>query len=502
MYVNKLTDLFQHILLLQQYSDKQDLNPADQLTLTFEEIKEHSNTIKQALMTIIQRVKSPADQPTGQRQISVVQESNESATATLNATNLHQHQMEIQIARQATFQKNNISDRAPAAPTSSQPPFAFGAQSPQGLAKYPDKPNGLTQDKLSLPSTKRRKGNQVTTSTATPAPAPGIPKSAQGNKSTIPDSQPAAPASRIKCPLPNCQSHLKEFRTQIELDAHASEFHGPKEPPIEDPLQWTLQQARLGVGLDETGKSMPRPEQDVLGTPKIKASELEPTQHMNKQESSTLMARVQAGRSPVFHLKTPQATVGIKTPSSEAKTSDMDGKIAEPHTFEKTSQKSLTSSPDPWASSHIPPAVINHSWPSMPDVSFIGPWTTIQNALTPTSTQSSGKSEKNSPRISDISEHDAVKINLVVDDDSEWANMFEDQIYGDMEALNGDKDQLCMDWETAFGLEELAGGGQSGEIGIAAGVNELTIDNNDWMKIYAPESMDQSKGYMQGVYGT
>lgn len=486
--MGKLTDLFQRVLLLQQYSDKRDFNPADQLTLSFEEINEHTNTIKQALITIFHRVTSPTDQPTGQRQISAVQETNDSATATLNATNLHQHQLEMQNARQATFQKNNTSNRAPAAPTSPQPPFTFGAQSPQGLAKYPDKPNGLTQDKLSLPSTKRRKGNQVTATTATPAP--GIPKSAQANKITILDAQPAALASRIKCPLPNCQSSLKEFGTQIELDAHASEVHGPKEAPIEEPLQWTLQQARLGVGLDETGKSMPRPEQEVLGTPKIKASESEPAQQLIKQESSTLMARAQTGRSPVFHLKTPQASVGIKTPSPEAKSSDMDGKITEPHTSEKTFQKSLTSSPDPWATSHIPPAVINNSWPGLPDVSFIGPWTTIQNALTPTSTQSSGKSEKNSPRISDISEHDAVKINLFVDD-SEWANMFEDQIYGDVEALNEDKDQLGMDWESAFGLEELAG---SGEIGIAAGVNDLTIDNNDWMKIYAPQSMDQSKG--------
>lgn len=441
-------------------------------------------------MTIIQRVKSPVDQPVGHRQISAVQETSESTASTLSATNLHQHQLTIQNARQATHQKN-ISNRAPAAPTSPQPPFTFGAQSPQGLAKYPDKPNGLTQDKLSLPSTKRRKGNQVTTVTATSAPAPGISKSAQANKGTIIDAQLAVPASRIKCPLPNCQSSGKGFGTQLELDAHASEFHGPKDPPIEDPLQWTLQQARLGVGLDETGKSMPRPEQDMVETPKIKASESEPSQQLNKQESSTLMARVQIGRSPVFHLKTPQASVCIKTPSSEAKSSDMDGKIIEPHTSEKTSQKSLTSSPDPWASSHIPPAVINHSWPGLPDVSFIGPWTTIQNALTPASTQSSGKSEKNSPRISDISEHDTVKISLIVEDDREWASIFEDQIYGDMKALNRDRDHLGMDWETAFGIEELAG---SGEIGISAGVNELTIDNNDWMKIYAPESMDQSKG--------
>lgn len=488
--MSSLTDLLQRVLLLQQYSDKRDFNPSDQLTLTFEEIKEHTNTIKQALMTIIQRVKSPVDQPVGHRQISAVQETSESTASTLSATNLHQHQLAIQNARQATHQKN-ISNRAPAAPTSPQPPFTFGAQSPQGLAKYPDKPNGLTQDKLSLPSTKRRKGNQVTTVTATSAPAPGISKSAQANKGTIIDAQLAVPASRIKCPLPNCQSSGKGFGTQLELDAHTSEFHGPKDPLIEDPLQWTLQQARLGVGLDETGKSMPRPEQDMVETPKIKASESEPSQQLNKQESSTLMARVQIGRSPVFHLKTPQASVGIKTPSSEAKSSDMDGKIIEPHTSEKTSQKSLTSSPDPWASSHIPPAVINHSWPGLPDVSFIGPWTTIQNALTPASTQSSGKSEKNSPRISDISEHDTVKISLIVEDDREWASIFEDQIYGDMKALNQDRDQLGMDWETAFGIEELAG---SGEIGISAGVNELTIDNNDWMKIYAPESMDQSKG--------
>ncbi len=62
--------------------------------------------------------------------------------------------------------------RAPAAPTTSHAPFSFGGQSPQGDPQFygPTK-NELTQEKLVLPATKRRKGNNFA-SPSTPAQAP------------------------------------------------------------------------------------------------------------------------------------------------------------------------------------------------------------------------------------------------------------------------------------------------------------------------------------------
>ncbi len=62
--------------------------------------------------------------------------------------------------------------RAPAAPITSHAPFSFGGQSPQGVPQFygPTK-NELTQEKLVLPATKKRKGNNIA-SPLTPAQAP------------------------------------------------------------------------------------------------------------------------------------------------------------------------------------------------------------------------------------------------------------------------------------------------------------------------------------------
>ena len=459
--------------------------------MTPEEAERLSFTLRQGLIHMMHKLKPHTEQPPGQGQTSVTQETNE-PTTTLSATNLQQHQLAMQTARQAIVIKNHNSNRAPAAPTSPQPPFAFGAQSPQGLAKYPDKPNGLTQDKLNLPATKKRKGNQVpsASSMSVPSQAPIPSKLAQASKNASQEAQaqPATPPATIKCPIPNCQASSEGFATPIELERHKSEVHGPKEPPIEDPLQWTLQQVRVGIGLGETGKSLPKIKKEVFESPKPKASTSGQGQYSIKQETSTPMTGVptQTGPSPASNIKTPQASANIKTQSSEIKSDDT-------QPSEIILKKEITSSLDPWAGSIVSPAAISQAWSSVPELELIGPWSTIQNSLTPASTQSSGKSEKSSPRVSDISENDAVKISLHVEEDSDWLrpDMFEDGLYGDMEALKVDQDMMGMEWETKFMVDELIG---SAENGVAIGKGEMTVDNHDWLKLYAPDRMDQSMG--------
>lgn len=412
----------------------------------------------------------------------------------------------MQDARQASVQKTHNTNRVPAAPTSPQPPFTFGAQSPQGLAKYPDKPNGLTQDKLAIPHTKRRRGNPPSAGSP-PIPPPGtIPsKTPHVAKNIAQGTRPATPPTiMIKCSISNCQANPQGFATQTELDKHMSEIHEPKEPLIEDPLQWACDQMRFGLGLDESGKSAPQKvevpaEKDVHEAPKMKASTSSQSQSAVKQEASTPMTRVptQTGPSPASNLlKTPQASANVKTPASEVKYSSKEGKSGESKPSTDTAKRESSSSPDPWATSLVSPAVITQAWSGLSELQSLGSWTKIENTLTPASTLSSGKSDKNSPRVSDISENDAVKINLAVDNDKDWmpSEWFEDGLYGDMEALNMDQDMLVMDWETAFGADFAAGSAENGISGGKAGA--LTVDDvqpsPDWLEIYASEGMDQT----------
>lgn len=448
-----------------------------------------------------------ATNPT-QRQPPIEQVLKEPAPS-LSAANLQQHQQAMQSARQASVQKNHNSSRAPAAPTSEQPPFPFGTQSPQGLAKYPDRPNGLTQDKLSLPVAKKRKNNPPQSAASTPVPAHGtLPsKLPQVIKNVAQGAPPANPPSvTLKCPVPNCQTAPKGFAAQADLDKHNSEVHEPKEPRIDDPLPWALEQMRVGLNLDDNGLSISqnpgvKVEKGVVEAPKMKASASAQGQSVPKQETSTPMTRVptQTGPSPASNLlKTPQASANIKTPASEVKFSSKEGKSTELRPSATSSKEVLSASPDPWAGSLVSSAAITEAWSGLLDIQPAGPWSTIQNSLTPSSTLSSSKSERNSPRVSDISENDVVKINLSVNDDSDWmhSDWFEDGLFGDMESLTVNQDFLTMDWDSSFGVDEVVGNVENGARGRKGRglVVEDVQPGAEWLNVYASESMDQTNG--------
>lgn len=416
----------------------------------------------------------------------------------LSAANLQEHEKAMQVARQASVQKNHSShggNRAPAAPTSPQPPFKlFGVQSPQGVPpKYATRPNELTQDRLTLPPNKKIKRNQVSSAASTPAQAHAMPVTKSPSQAakvvtTDPDRTPGK-ASLTKCPVANCQSKNKGFASQEDLEKHVSEVHEAKEPPIEDPVQWVLEQVRYGLGLDENGKSKPLKVENKAVTENYEAPRMKKSASMQgpvKQEISTPMARVptQTGPSPASNLlKTPQASSNVKTPLSEAKSTTKDIHAVSSKTLNDLA-KEASASPDPWAGSLISPDTISAAWSGLSDLQSIDSWSTIQSTLTPASTLTSNKSEKNSPRVSDISENDAVKINLTVDDDWVPAEWFEDGLYGDMESLTVNQDLMSMDWETAFGQDESTGNGSA--VKTAQGRVDDMAPSTEWSKIYAP----------------
>lgn len=278
--------------------------------------------------------------------------------------------------------------------------------------------------------------------------------------------------------------------TQSELEQHNVEVHEPQEPIIDDPMEFALESMRLALGLDENGKSKPQ-------APKMKLSLSAQSHGSTKQETSTPMARAatQTGPSPASNLlKTPQASTGIKSPASDAsKGKNVKGSA--------TSPKDTTSSPvDPWAGSCISAEDIVSSWSGLVEMNSMS-FTTLQKGLTPSSTDfsSNEKSERNSPRTSDISENDAVKISIdVKNNNDDWipSEWFENSLYSDIESMNFGPDSFMEDagWDIFAGIEDT----QMVDIGPSTGKAKRKEDQNlvseEWLKVYAPEKLPAKKG--------
>lgn len=422
------------------------------------------------------------------------------ATSSLSAANLKEHQKAMQVQRHASVQKSNAAhggNRAPAAPTSPQPPFHFG--SPDGV-KYANRTDELTQDRLKMPPKKKRRSDQPPSNTSisaqpqhfdtskSPQLAKAIPAAAEKPLSEAP----------IKCYAPEC-ADLDGFVSQADLDKHALDIHDPKEPTIGDPLQWALEQMRSGLGLEENGKSKLllaecKTEQTAPEATTMKKSPSAQRQAVGKQESATPMTRVptQTGPSPGSNLlKTPQPSSNLKTPGSETKSAAKDVKAVEPKNSHSPTQKQANTSPDPWATSLISSAAISGAFSGLPIPSSTGTWNTIQHAMTPSSTLSSGMSEKTSPRVSDISENDAVKISLDTDplDYFDWLT-FESATSDDFPNDSDYEIVEDMDWGST-GLD-----GPLKEMdneGPREGRVEDMGPSREWLKTFAPETLQRKQ---------
>lgn len=390
----------------------------------------------------------------------------------------------MQVQRQAIVQKSNVAhsgNRAPAAPTSPQPPFHFG--SPDGVpAKYANRTDELTQERLKIPPKKKRRGS---TSMSIPAQTQSF------NASKSPQLAETAPAltekplneAPIKCQAPECTDRLDGFVSQADLDKHVLDNHDPEEPTIEDPLQWTLEQMRYALGLDENGQphvllTEPKDEHISEAT-KMKKLPSAQGQTEVKQESATPMTRVptQTGPSPGSSLlKTPQPSANLKTPGSEAKSAAKDVNAVEPKPLHSPAQKHASTSPDPWATSRISADTIRDMFSDIPGLPFSDTWSTIQPVMTPSSTLSSGISEKTSPQVSDISENDAAKTSQDTDssDHFDWFATPDDYL--------NDSEIEDMDWESSIEME-----------GPREGRPEDMETPREWLKIYAPEKLSRKQ---------
>lgn len=378
------------------------------------------------------------------------------STAPLNAANLHQNQQvelqNLQAARQTSMQRNNSNrdNRPPAAPTSTQPPFTFGATSPSphGIPQAYG-PNGFTQDKLNLPPAKKRKGNQASSTATTPAQTLGTPvisASPQLIKAPSPKTRrQSATANRVGCPVANCAMSKHDFASTEDLAKHTSEVHKVREPIIEDPLAWALESVEFGLGIagdgkPKSGETFGRKEKTEQAPQEINT--LAATQGLTpmKQEATSPMSRVSTQNGPLQATGSNKDTVlgarlsgvNLPQPNSRAATSAANQPVTPPH--------------DLWGDVTISPADLAACFPTLTDLQG----SLSHDVLTPSSTASSCKSDNHSPKQSDIGEDDLLKIRLETDS---WIapEFFQDTFFPQLEASLMDDELLSMEWEDAFG---------------------------------------------------
>ena len=409
----------------------------------------------------------------------------------LSAANLQQHQNNMQAERQASVQKShNNSNRAPPAPTSDKPPYTWlGAQSPHGIPMYG--PNELTQDNLKLPTNKKRKtNNQAGSAASTPAQQALTPlqkPSPLTNKIPSPEVQRLPAPTMLKCPVPTCQSGAVGFANQGDLDKHLVAVHEPKEPVIEDPFQFALEQMRFALNLDDSGKAKPKTggtaAQAKVEVPGMKKSSSTQDTPVMKQETATPMSRAptHTGPSPASNLllKTPQAMTNIKTPVSETKSLPKDA---------AKGNTPVIVTYDPWADSLIQPDTIREAFSGLSTLNGPKSWTKIQDYhLTPES-MSSDNTDKNSPRPSDISENDLVKINMDFDDKN-WIPISWSDPMMEFEELDLGRETLgrdMMEWETMFG-ETVEEAEEKAKIAQKKYLRDPHGPTEEWLKVYKPE---------------
>ena len=447
----------------------------DQFTITPEELDSSIATLKKAFNYVIQKL-------TEQRRLQMskngIANNNvaqytaaptaQISTPPLNAANLQQNQQAelqvLQAQRQTSMQRTNSSreNRTPAAPTSSQHPLSFGAQSPSphGVPQY-NSPNGLTQEMLTIRrTTKKRKTNDASSTVTTPVQTQGTPGSIGSSQTKIPSPQmgrSGVSSSGIKCPIVDCASAKQDFATVEDLAKHTAEVHEVKDPVIEDPLSYALESIRIGLGLDENGKAKPRVDGQRGGkgendAPEMKLSSSMQGQTPSRQEGDTPMSRIptqSGGSDPSDLLKSSNQNIGSSKETSSKSTREDVTKLT------STSKDVLTVPKNPWDGVAISPRELSECFPSLAELN--DDLTKVK--LTPPSTLSSGKSEKSSPKPSDIDEDDLLHIRIEGEDSEFWINpdLYEGSIFGERNPPFVNDEILDMSWETTFGVPALDG---------------------------------------------
>jgi hypothetical protein len=330
----------------------------------------------------------------------------------LNAANLQQQQQQLNKLHQRS---NSRSSHTPAAPTTTQPPFHFGATSPHGAPSYIGK-STVTQDNLQLPPA-RKKQKQ------TPAPGQGTPgstSSPQVPKAASPDvkRQPVDSKSHIKpslcCSEPECERHTVGFDNEEDLERHTQEEHIR---PLENPLKYAEENLAAILGLDSLGQA----KKVVISTQdstKMVVSGSKQGQTPNVKTETTPAASTPMNRQASMNR---QGSTASARPNPQSKNGIAKETAAKPQAGQKDIGKQApqeTAIMDPWANATIDPHDLLQSFQSF-ETGAGGAISDLSGyrSITPNDTPESSKDGVSEPN-SDISEGVALDINVDVFGDS------------------------------------------------------------------------------------
>lgn len=165
----------------------------------------------------------------------------QSVPAPLNATNLEKNSQALKNQK-----AGSKGYKAPVAPTTAQPPFPFGASSPQGLPNYGAKVKDMN---LQIPPRKRAKLDKQDgqgSQTATPSPKTATKTSPPQDVKRPPEP----PKPVLLCKEPECQGSTVGYASEEALQQHINEEHVK---PKENPLKFCSENLALALGLEADG---------------------------------------------------------------------------------------------------------------------------------------------------------------------------------------------------------------------------------------------------------
>ena len=467
------TNTFQQLRLKKLFRDPEMTQLRDEFSISPKEIEQARLMLSSMVKDLSDRfpkMKKPEaaqsqSQSTAAAQPSATSQPPASTSVPLTAASLQQQQQQLNKMHQRS---NSRSSHTPAAPTSSQPPFQFGASSPHGAPAYIGK-TAITQDNLHLPARKKQKPNNNA-----PVPGqstPGSNSSPQVTKAVSPEikRQQAETKPQVKptliCSELDCDRHDVGFDSEEALKLHRQEEHIR---PLENPLQYAQEPLASMLGLDSQGRSKkpaaPATQEPVTApagakmmaassrqgqTPNVKGESTPAATPMNRQVSMNRQA----------------SAAGVKSsPQPKAKVDSAKDALAKVQAMQKEN-KQQSSQPvqepfvDPWANATIDPHDLFQPFQGFESgaggaISDMN----VYRSITPNDTPESSKDGVSEPN-SDISDGVALDINLDIFDES-WmpfgpsdsallynTESFNVNTEGDLPMLDNTQSALDFSWD-------------------------------------------------------
>jgi hypothetical protein len=358
----------------------------------------------------------------------------------LNAANLQQQQQQLNKLHQRS---NSRSSHTPAAPTTQQAPFHFGATSPHGAPSYIGKPP-VTQDNLQLPPARKKQKQTAAPGQGTP----GSTSSPQVPKAASPDvkRQPVDSKSHLKpslcCSEPDCERHTVGFDNEEDLKRHTQEEHIR---PLENPSKYAEENLAAILGLDSHGQAK-KAVASTQDSTKMVASGSKQGQTPNVKTETTPAAGTPMNRQASMNRQGSAASARANTQSKNGAAKDA---TAKPQAGQKDLGKQApqeTTILVPWANATIDPHDLLHSFqPFETGASGAISDLNVYRSITPNDTPESSKDGVSEPN-SDISEGVGLDINIDGFDDS-WMPFGPSETDGlfDMNSFNANSvDDLTM----------------------------------------------------------